>query len=134
MCTADVLMLWVFFVFCTQMLQHIVMRRYLTDALNVLSTDTQPELKLCFLSLRELHCMPVLVFTGGAAVKAGVQEGDRIIKVLLLIYHRCRIGVICFFLFLASLMILFSICLHVSGERLAGVLHVPSGGGKAHQM
>lgn len=27
--------------------------------------------------------MPVLVFTGGAAVKAGVQEGDRIIKVFL---------------------------------------------------
>lgn len=25
-------------------------------------------------------------------------------------------------------------CLHIPGERLAGVLYVPSGGGKAHQM
>ena len=46
------------------------------------------ELKLCFLSLYELDCMPVLVFTGGAAVKAGVQEGDRIIKVFTTFHHR----------------------------------------------
>lgn len=31
--------------------------------------------------------MPVFIFTGGAAVKAGVQEGDRIIKVRMTFYH-----------------------------------------------
>lgn len=72
---------------------------------------------------------PVFIFTGGAAVKAGVQEGDRIIKVCLTFYHtesesHCSLPV-----FNPALP---SFCL--SGERLAGVLHVPSGGGKAHQM
>lgn len=79
--------------------------------------------------------MPVLVFTGGAAVKAGVQEGDRIIKVFLhILSQTLNLRVIGFFLFLVLLRILFSLCLYISGERLAGVLHVPSGGGKAHQM
>lgn len=76
--------------------------------------------------------MPLLLFTGGAAVKAGVHEGDRIIKVFNCFPSQTlNEKVIGFFLFSVAD---FSVRLPLSGERLAGVLHVPSGGGKAHQM
>jgi hypothetical protein len=77
---------------------------------------------ICHMSLTSLHA-------GGAAVKAGVHEGDRIIKVTprfkLLPRSEC-----------SSLFLIFSPSLHLSlsGQWLAGVVHVSSGSGEAHQV
>ena len=64
--------------------------------------------------------LPVLVFTGGAAVKAGVQEGDRIIKVSLC---HCQMGIlkgIYFFLVSLKLMVIFS---QVNGSLVSSMSH-----------
>lgn len=68
---------------------------------------------------------------GGAAVKAGVQEGDRIIKVWSPFCATHWIwGLSCTFSVVRSAHFF---CL-AAGQWLVGVLHVPPGGGKANQM